>query len=266
MVIIVTGIYTFLSQPPVPQPQNVYEYMQNNFNATISPYIGTTNITVYNSIIQLAGNPAKNLSPVTVYLGNVSKDNKTYIYFFGVEASGQSAVETYVLWSYLTSHNLGHTNFPAYDGSFVSSQASIPIIPKTELIDNVASSNPVLNELMIPLTYQQAASQSNATNTQFMGSYLANITVPEAYLFAFFGKGNFPQVDVVRTIGNRTMVCNGFSPFQFIQYNATSSTRFLGENMQAQTFGSLLPTTISMNANLNTLSSCVKTVEKWNGN
>jgi len=260
--VIISGIVTYITQPAMPVASNVYLYMQNNFNGTLSNYTGETNITVYNSIIDLPGNPIQNLSAVTVHLSNITQDNKTYIFFYGVEASGQSAVETYILWSYLT-----RTPFPSsYNGSFVSSQGSIPILPQSLLLNKIASSNPMFSEFMIPLTYRQAASQSNTSNTKFMGNWLAyNLTVPQAYLFAYQGKGNFPQVDVARTIGNKTIVCNGFSPIDFIIYNATSSTKFLGENMLGQSLGSLLPTTVSMNANLNTLSSCVKVVEQWKG-
>lgn len=261
-VILISAIVTFVTQPPVPSASNVYSYMQNNFNSTISNYTGEVNVTVYNSTIYLPGNPLQNLSAVTVHLNNITADNKTYIFFFGVEASGQSAVETYVLWSYLTK-----TPFPSsYNGSFVSSQGSIPILTQSLLLNKIAVSNPVFSEFMIPLTYQQTASQSNTTNTNFMGKWLAyNVSVPQAYIFAYKGKGQFPQVDVARTVGNKTIVCNGFSPINFIVYNTTSSTKFLGENMAGQTFGSLLPTTISMNADLNTLNSCVKVVSAWKG-
>jgi hypothetical protein len=119
---------------------------------------------------------------------------------------------------------------------------------------------------MVPLTYQQAAGQSNTTNTNFVGSWLAkNISTPEAYLFGYFGRGNFPQVDVARTVGHKTIVCNGFSSILFISYNATSSTRFLGVDTASQSFGSLLATPTSMNTNLNVLNSCIETVNRWKG-
>lgn len=256
--IIVVGIATYVTQPAQPQPKNIYAYMQNNFNSTLATYQGLTNITTINSTIQLLGNPARNLSNETVIF---PQSNRTTIYFFGVEASAQSAVETYVLWNYLTKHT-----FPSYSSTQTVSQASVPMIPEQVLLGNITSSNPVLTELMVPLTYQQWATQSNLTSDTFIDHWLAyNLSIPEAYLFADINKGSMPSIDVVKTIGNKTIVCNGFSPFSFVLYNATSSTKFLGLNTAGQDFGELLPTPSSINVNLNVLSSCVEAVNRWSG-
>lgn len=261
-IIIVAAIVTFITQPPIPSASSVYEYMQNNFNSSLAAYQGVANISVYNNTIYLPGNPIDNISAEKVNLRNISSSDKTYIFFFGLQASGQSAVETYVLWNYLTKQ----PNFPPYSTSFISAQGSTPIIPEQYISENISSSNPVFVEKMVPLSYQQAVSQSNSSNTDFVAKWLAyNLTLPEAYVFAVFGKGNFPQVDVVRTLGNKTIICNGFSAFTFILYNETSSTRFLGINTEGQTFGTLLATPASINQNLNTLNLCVEKVERWNG-
>lgn len=253
--IIVVGIYTVLTLPPVPKPQNIYLYMQNNFNSSYSQYAGESNITVYNSVIVL---PPYNGNIVEVHLANLTEGNNTAIYFFGIQASGQSAVETYVLWNYLTKQA-----FPAYGNNFTISQASIPILPLPAF---ASASNPEFEELMVPLSYDQAATGSNTSNNNFVQKWLAyNLTVPTAWLFSYPGAGKFPQVDVVKTMGNKTMVCEAFVGFDFILYNATSSTKFLNENMQGQTFGSLLPSTASMNSNLNLLNNCVKETERWQG-
>jgi hypothetical protein len=252
VMVIALSLYVFFSQPTIPSQEVMYSLIKNSFNSTIdSDFIFVRQAT-------------SNTIPSTIILNETIKgedvvsfprDNKTYLYYFGVDACPACASETYVLWSYLKGE------FPASHVFASVAQYGIPALP----VFNLTSQQMKIRMLEVPL--QQLASQS--IRSKLVYDWMINNTnIEQKYLFSM--SGYFPAVFVVKTIGEKTFVCNAYLGIGIQEYNSNNTKNLTAYSNDVAKLGLeksdlSLPVPKSMNANLNQLNVCIKATNEWSG-
>lgn len=249
--IIVVGIISFLTQPSQAQPIAVYQYMTANYNSSIAffdPSVLTS--TEVNTTLVLPANLSANQSSMTILF---PKDNLTHIYFFGADYCAECQVESYVLWQYLTNES-----FPAYNSNFTVAQFNVPGLP----LSNLSKGNIRFRNINTPFSMAQASSYGSNARNQLISYMQSHFNNTEKFLFSL--NGVFPGLYVVRSLpDNKTVICSAYDNMTMLTYNASSSKgAFAKYDLKNQTLGTILPSMMDVNNNLNTLASCVEYVDK----
>ncbi|MEM0174210.1 MAG: hypothetical protein QXI16_06875 [Sulfolobaceae archaeon] len=236
-------------------PQAVQKFLYQNFNSTQESLNLTSTIAVIPNNFTLNGQ--------TYYFN----DTTPTIYYLGADFCPYCASLGYDIY-----YNLNQKLPPSYQtapNDYMLAEGNIPaLLPQIEWglpINNNEMAGEVDNatfygwEMPISTTQlAQAISSGNETAIRATElSVISNMTPQAQYLFSA-QQFNFPQLYVVKTIGNSTEVCNSYAGILLYQYNATDATNFASYNMTGIPLGTILIQPAAENYNYNLFANCLK--------
>ena len=251
----VVGLYygiEYTAQPP--STQGAYNFIVQNYNSTLTTknLTSTSSITVDNNFT---------LNNQTYYFN----DNTTTIYYLGADFCPYCAMEGFNIYAYL--HNT--TTFPAYNSqNYMIAEDGVPaIMPSLEW--GIPNNNGIISGTAngvniqgweVPITTSQLQTENASLLKQAELNTISSMPPEAQYLFSLQGY-RFPQVYVVKTIGNQTTICNAYGGVIFYQVNATDINTFKEiYNMNNVPLATVIPDMGSMNYNYNLIGQCVNSL------